>query len=45
LVTVWSLASSTILLKLRGQILSMQLTNLPSTHPTLENLMEKQFSI
>ncbi len=23
----------------------MQLTNLPNTHPTLENLMEKQFSI
>jgi hypothetical protein len=27
------------------QILSTQLTNLPSTHPTLDNLMEKQFTI
>jgi hypothetical protein len=44
-VTIWSLASSTIWLKLQGQILSTQLINLPSTHPTLENLMEKQFSI
>jgi hypothetical protein len=36
---------STIWLKLRGQILSTQLTNLPSTHPTHENLMGRQSSI
>ncbi len=40
-----SLASSTIWLKLRGQILSTQLTNSPNTHPTQDNLMRKQSSI
>jgi hypothetical protein len=43
LVTNPSLASSTIWPKPQGQISSMQLTNLPSTCPTQQNLMGKWF--
>jgi hypothetical protein len=39
-----SLVSSTIWLKLRGQILSMHLTNSPNTYLTQDNLMGKQSS-
>jgi hypothetical protein len=43
--TIRSLASSTIWLKLRGQILSTQLTNSPSTHPTLERTSWRSSSL